>query len=33
MTARDNNIADMADEFNLTELTRYYKQRGGTKGG
>ena len=31
MTARDDNIADMADEFNLSELTHHYKQRGGTK--
>ena len=33
MTARGDNIADMADEFNLSEFTRHYKQRGGTKDG
>merc|ERR1712127_793408 len=33
MSAREDAIADMADENNLTELTRHYKQRGGVRGG
>merc|ERR1712127_882157 len=33
MSAREDAIADMADENNLTELTRNYKQQGGVRGG
>ncbi len=33
MSTREDAIANMADKYNLTELTRHYKQWGGVRGG